>query len=176
MDGLLAYRAQAITQNDTTTTLQNGYRKVQCNNDAECDFKKETHQPMQRHKWTILNNYNNASVALAMWFFFFKIILHILEWPLIMSKHTCVKVKSCGLISIFIRHTCQLDGLPWQWGSANSNTNKSVHKIWEKWAFCVHRKSLTSFIFRLVKKQQKQVMHLGCKAITRKNGCKENSH
>ncbi len=73
--------------------------------------------------------------------------LHILEWPFIVAslRHTC------AIIMLSYQH---LDITPVRWmdylgkGEVLTNTDLDtiVNNIWEKWAFCVHRKSLRSLV------------------------------
>ncbi len=73
--------------------------------------------------------------------------LHILEWPFIVAslRHTC------AIIMLSNQH---LDITPVRWMDylgkrevlTNTDLDTIVNNIWEKWAFCVHRKSLRSLV------------------------------
>ena len=60
-------------------------------------------------------------------------------WVIILNKPV---QKSCCQISILKCHTCEVERLSHLKRSAH--WHRFVNNIWEKWAFCVHRRTLRS--------------------------------
>ena len=87
-----------------------------------------------------------------------KAKLHISEWPFIVAslRHTC---------AIFMLSNQHLD-MPHLWGGmdylgkgevlTNTDLDRFVNNIWEKWIFWVYRKSFRSLSSALKKWEQKQ--------------------